>query len=222
MAGKPTTTRRGFVAGAAGAVCLLALGGVRFLPEADFCRPPGAQDESRFIGACVRCGKCLEVCPTGVIVPTSIEDGVMAVRTPKLNFSRTAQDLHGKMGWCDHCAENNGGVAKCAEVCPSGALSLEDDSSFDTMRLGLAEITTDWCLAWNLKGCTLCKNACPREAIYFDEVNRPHVQAELCNGCGSCEQVCVSLESVSFGEGNRSATKRAIHVNSVNYEGQVS
>lgn len=215
MPEEKTIGRRGFVAGAAGAACMLALGGVKFLPEKDFCRPPGAQDEDRFIGACIRCGKCLEVCPTGAIVPAPIEDGILSVRTPKMNFARTASDLNGMMGWCDHCAEKNGGVAKCASVCPSGALSLEDDSTFDTMRLGVAEITTDWCLAWLLKGCTLCKNACPRDAIYFDSVNRPYVDADLCNGCGSCEQACVSLESVSFGSGNRSADTRAIHVNPV-------
>lgn len=212
MTGQRSTSRRGFVAGAAGAACMLALGGVKLLPAQDVCRPPGGQDEALFIGACVRCGKCMEVCPTGVIVPTPIEDGIVNVRTPKLNFSRVASDLNGQMGWCDHCAENNGGVARCAEVCPSGALSTAIDSTFDTMHLGVAEITTDWCLAWLLKGCTLCKNACPRDAIYFDDVNRPYVDASLCNGCGSCEQVCVSLESVSLSAGDRSADKRAIHV----------
>lgn len=198
---------------------MVALGGVRFLPQRNLCRPPGGQVEDHFIGACVRCGKCMEVCPTGVIVPAAIEDGIVNVRTPKLNFSRTATDLGGLMGWCDHCAEHNGGQAKCADVCPSGALDLAVDSSFDTMHLGVAEITTDWCLAWLLKGCTLCKNACPRDAIYFDDVNRPHVETELCNGCGSCEQVCVSLESVSLSAGDRSGETRAIHVNPVSDQG---
>ena len=205
-------TRRGFVSCACGAGFMLALGGTKFLPEEKVCRPPGAQDENRFVGACIRCGKCIEVCPNGCIVPTAIEDGIINVRTPRLNFSRSSSQLRGQMGWCDHCAEYNNGVAKCAEVCPSGALSLSDDSSFDTMRLGVAHIETSWCLAWILKGCTLCKNACPQGAISFDDHNRPVVDEGLCNGCGSCEQACVSLESVSMSAGDRSATTRAITV----------
>jgi ferredoxin-type protein NapG len=141
-----------------------------------------------------------------------IEDGVVNLRTPKLDFSRSASQLHGAVGWCDHCTEHNGGVAKCAAVCPSGALTPSAESSFDTMQLGVAHIENDWCLAWMMKGCTLCKNACPREAITFDDHNRPHVDESLCNGCGSCEQACVSLESVSVGAGGRSATTRAITV----------
>lgn len=212
---KTSLTRRGFVTGAVGCGCMLALGAVKLAPEGDICRPPGAQDGGRFIGACVRCGKCIEVCPNGCIAPAGLEDGIVNIRTPRLSFSRSAAQLHGAIGWCDHCAEHNGGVAKCAEVCPSGALSLADDSTFDTMRLGVARIETSWCLAWMLKGCTLCKNACPQGAISFDEHNRPVVDESKCNGCGSCEQACVSLESVSVGAGGRSATTRAITVRSV-------
>lgn len=205
-------SRRGFVAGAVGAGCMVALGAVSFLPEGAVCRPPGARDESGFIGACIRCGKCIEVCPNGCIAPASLEDGLINMRTPRLDFSRSTSQLHGRIGWCDHCAEHNGGVARCAEVCPSGALSVSNGSSFDTMRLGVARIEKSWCLAWMLKGCTLCKNACPQDAISFDDHNRPIVDQEKCNGCGSCEQVCVSLESISTGAGDRSATTRAITV----------
>ncbi len=215
MAAEVNISRRGVVGGAVGAGCMLALGAVKFLPEGEVCRPPGAQDEARFIGACIRCGKCMEVCPNSCIAPATIEDGIINMRTPRLSFSRSASQLRGALGWCDHCAEYNNGIAKCAEVCPSGALSLADDSTFETMKLGVAEIERDWCLAWMLKGCTLCKNACPMDAITFDKHNRPHVDPELCNGCGSCEQACVSLESVSMGAGNRSGTTRAILVKPV-------
>ena len=213
---KVQVSRRGFVAGAVGAGCMLALGTVSLLPEEAVCRPPGAQDESRFIGACIRCGKCIEACPNACISPAVLEDGIITMRTPKLDFSRSSSQLKGKIGWCDHCAEYNNGTAKCAQACPSGALSLEKGSSFDTMHLGVAHIETSWCLAWMLKGCTLCKNACPQDAISFDDHNRPVVDETKCNGCGSCEQACVSLESVSVSAGDRSTTTRAITVRPLN------
>lgn len=211
-------TRRGFVVGTCGAAALLALGCVKFAPDAKVCRPPGAQDEARFLGACVRCGKCLAVCPNGVIAPSHIEDGIVAMRTPKLHYSQATSRLGGKLGWCDHCEKENGGVARCVEVCPSGALSPEESHTFETMKLGVAVIERDWCLAWRLKGCTICKNACPLKAISFDGQNRPLVDAEICNGCGACEQACVSLESTSVGQGetSRAMTARAITVHWVN------
>ena len=216
-AAQPKVSRRGFVAGTCGAAALLALGCVRFVPSEGVCRPPGAQDEARFLGACVRCGKCLAVCPNGVIVPSHIEDGIAGMRTPKLYYSQATSRLGGKLGWCDHCQSANGGNPRCVEVCPSGALDLAGDSTFQTMRLGVAQIDHDSCLAWRLKGCTICKNACPLEAISFDNQNRPVIDEGLCNGCGACEQACVSLESTSVGQGltSRDTNERAIRVRPV-------
>lgn len=213
--GKPgAVSRRGFVAGAAGGAAMLALGLVRFAPAEAVCRPPGGQDEARLLGTCIRCGKCMEVCPAGVIVPAHIEQGIAGMRTPTLDFSLSKVQLGGRLGWCDHCETADGGVPRCIEVCPSGALSAAATASFTTMRLGCAAINHDWCLAWRLKGCTVCRSACPVEAISFDEHNRPVVDEGLCNGCGACEQACVSLESASIGQGenNQTMTARAITV----------
>ena len=207
-------SRRGFVLGSAGGVAMLALGLVKFAPETALCRPPGGQDEDRLLGMCVRCGKCMEVCPTGVIAPAHIEDGIVGVRTPRLDFSRSKAQLGSLAGWCDHCDDANGGTPRCAQVCPTGALTPSEGSTFDSMRLGTAVINRDWCLAWRLKGCTICQNACPLGAISFDGNNRPVVDERLCNGCGACEQACVSLESTSIGqdENNKHMTARAITV----------
>lgn len=207
-------SRRGFVLGSAGGAAMLALGLVKFAPETALCRPPGGQDEDRLLGMCVRCGKCMEVCPTGVIAPAHIEDGIVGVRTPRLDFSRSKAQLGSLAGWCDHCNEENGGTPRCAQVCPTGALTPPEGSTFDSMRLGTAVINRDWCLAWRLKGCAICLNACPLGAISFDGNNRPVVDELLCNGCGACEQACVSLESTSIGqdENNKHMTARAITV----------
>lgn len=210
-------TRRGFIAGAAGGVALVALGAVKLAPNTPLVRPPGADGGDGFFGTCIRCAKCMEVCPNGVIVPAHIEDGIVSVRTPRLNFSIAEARLGGKLGWCDHCEQEADGTARCVEVCPSGALSEAFDKPFADMRLGVAVIERDWCLAWLLKGCAICKNACPRDAIVFDEHNRPIVVEDACNGCGACEQACVSLESVSLGEGSttRAMTARAVTVHAL-------
>ena len=139
-------SRRGFVLGSAGGAAMLALGLVKFAPETALCRPPGGQDEDRLLGMCVRCGKCMEVCPTGVIAPAHIEDGIVGVRTPRLDFSRSKAQLGSLAGWCDHCNEENGGTPRCAQVCPTGALTPPEGSTFDSMRLGTAVINRDWCL----------------------------------------------------------------------------
>lgn len=211
---KPGVSRRGFVAGTCGVAAMLALGTVSLVPSTSVCRPPGAQDEDRFSRLCIRCQKCAETCPNGVIVPTHLEDGIVAFRTPRLDYSQASNRLSGALGWCDHCEIENGGVPKCAAVCPTGAIEEKADSTFQTMRVGLAVLENDLCLAWRLKGCTVCLNACPLSAIYFDDNNRPWVEEALCNGCGSCEQACVSLEGVSLGEGDnkRDTAKRAITV----------
>ena len=206
--------RREFVAGCAGAAAMLALGVADLYPSNRLCRPPGAQAIHQFLGACIRCQKCIEACPNGVLVPSHIEDGIVTVRTPRLNFSRSYIQLQGKLGWCDHCQEANGGVARCIQVCPSGALDAGLDMSFEEMRLGRAEFDEETCLAWRLKGCTICKNACPTGAIEFDKHNRPYLVEEKCNGCGACEQACVSLESTSVGQGEtaRQVNQRAVVV----------
>lgn len=207
-------SRRGFVLGSAGGAAMLALGLVKFAPQTALVRPPGGQDADRLLGMCIRCGKCMEVCPNGVIAPAHIEDGVVGVRTSRLSFSRSKAQLGDLVGWCDHCDSAAGGNPRCAQVCPSGALDLPAGSTFDTMRLGCATINHDWCLAWRLKGCTICLNACPLGAISFDSNKRPVVDERLCNGCGACEQACVSLESTSIGqdENNKHMTARAITV----------
>ena len=67
-------SRRGFVLGSAGGAAMLALGLVKFAPQTALVRPPGGQDADRLLGMCIRCGKCMEVCPNGVIAPAHIED----------------------------------------------------------------------------------------------------------------------------------------------------
>lgn len=197
---RPNISRRSMCLGIGGAAALVALGGLKYVGSTPVVRPPGGQDEDRLVSACVRCQKCYEACPRGVIAPVHVEDGILQTRTPKMYFDN---------GWCDFCADENGGVPLCVEVCPTRALELPAGATAQSTIIGKAAIDTDTCLAYRLTGCRFCYDACPYEAIELDEINRPVVIADKCNGCGACESVCVSLKEGSISSG---ATKRAIIV----------
>lgn len=194
-------TRRQLCAGVGAAAAAIALGGgLKVLPSNPTVRPPGGQDDATLLASCVRCQKCYEVCPHQVISPSHIEDGILQMRTPVMDFSSS---------YCDFCAEENNGVPLCVQCCPTGALSLPSDAKPETTIIGKAEINRDWCLAYKLIGCKFCYDACPYEAMGLDAEGRPYVIADRCNGCGACESVCVSLSSGSISVG---ATDRAIVV----------
>ena len=177
---------------------LVGLGAVRYAGSAPLVRPPGGQDEDALVSACIRCEKCYEVCPRGVIAPAHLEDGLLNMRTPVMDFGAN---------WCDWCTEENGGVPLCVASCPTEA--LKPGSTPETGVLGIAELNQDLCLAYRLIGCRFCYDACTYEAVELDENMRPLVINERCNGCGACESVCVSLQNGSISAG---ATERAIVV----------
>lgn len=140
-------------------------------------RPPGALAEQRFNATCTRCGQCLQVCPTKVLVPSGLEAGIEGLWTPR--FVPCRGPVPGRCMFC----------MACVQVCPTGAL---DQVPPETVRLGRAEINRSQCLAW-AKGtqCLLCVETCPKFAITIDKTGKhPVIDAEKCNGCGSCEAHC--------------------------------
>ncbi len=196
----PKMTRRTLCLGIGGAAAMLGLGALKFTPAPDILRPPGGQDVDRLISSCIRCEKCYEVCPRKVIKPAHLEDGVLNIRTPTLDFSDD---------WCDFCKEENGGTPLCVKSCPTDALHLASGAKAEEVVVGKAKIVEDWCLAYQLNGCRFCYDACPYNAISLDSEKRPVVDEDLCNGCGACESVCVSFQSGSVSQG---ASSRAISV----------
>jgi ferredoxin-type protein NapG len=209
-------TRRSFAIGIGGAAAVLGLGGaVKAVDAEPLCRPPGGQDEDHFIATCVRCEKCREACPMSVLKPAKLETGLINARTPTMRFTDN---------WCDFCesrdddqrddeprdgGQRDGGRPKCVEVCPTQALRLPKGATKENTIIGKAYVRHDWCLGWLLKGCQVCFDCCPYEAIELDDFNRPHVIWDQCNGCGKCEMECVSMKAVSIVAG---ATHRAITV----------
>ena len=194
-------TRRSLMLGAGGAVVLMAMGALKVVPAEAKVRPPGGQDEDHLISACIRCERCVEACPNRALKPAHLEDGILGVRTPTVNYDE---------GWCNFCAEANGGVPKCVEACPTQALRLDAGATATTTFVGKASINKNWCLSYSkYNGCRFCYDACPYEAMTLDEYKRPVVIVDKCTGCGACQNVCVSLKEASISEG---ATSRAITV----------
>jgi ferredoxin-type protein NapG len=205
-AGGPLFSRRGLVGGVVGAACMLAIGPAARLtlgPEV-LVRPPGGQDEARFIGACIRCDRCRSACPKDAIGVANVGDGFLNARTPKMDYHK---------GFCDFCmdAGNPNGAAGrvdkttgevtpgdpagdshllCISNCPTGALLAFDHN---VNWVGVATIFPDECIAYRVYGgCRVCVDKCPFGAVTLDGDSRPVVDPTMCSGCGSCEYFCPS------------------------------
>ncbi|MCI8468251.1 MAG: 4Fe-4S dicluster domain-containing protein [Eggerthellaceae bacterium] len=182
----PALSRRGLIVGAGCFAGMIALGGVgrAFAGDGGLVRLPGAQDEERFLAACLKCDKCRSACPQDCVSVARLEDGLLNARTPYLDFHK---------GACDFCG-------RCIEVCPTGALAPFDPAS---ERLGVAVIDAAECIAWKQGGCVRCVEACPYGAVVLNENGRPVVEADLCNGCGACEHACPSATLMSYSGSRR-------------------
>jgi ferredoxin-type protein NapF len=135
-------------------------------------RPPGALGEKALATTCNRCGQCLQVCPTKVLIPSGLEAKLSGLWTPR---------FVPRLGRCMFCMA-------CGQVCPTQALV---PVPVQTVKLGRPTIDHTKCLAWaNHTKCLLCAETCPTFSIRIDSSERPVIDLERCNGCGSCEAHC--------------------------------
>lgn len=153
-------------------------------------RPPGALEEAEFLKKCIKCGECMKVCITNGLQPAFLEAGFEGLWSPR---------LIPRMGYCEYRC------TLCGQVCPSGAIRRLPLQEKMNIKIGLAMIDTGRCLP-HTHGipCIVCEEVCPTspKAIWFEEktvknrdgidviMKQPHIDLELCIGCGVCETKC--------------------------------
>lgn len=168
-------------------------------------RPPGSVEEREFLERCIRCAECMKVCPNNALHPALFEAGIEGLWTPI---------LIPRVGYCEFSC------VLCSQVCPTGAIERISEPQKmgigqKPVRVGTAMYDRGRCLPWAMATpCIVCEEFCPTspKAIWTEEVEvpsrpleaaspshepgatvlvkRPHIDPELCVGCGACEKVC--------------------------------
>ena len=158
-----------------------------------YLRPPGALDESKFLGACVKCGRCAQACSYNAVKMAGVEAGA-AIGTPYILPRETP---------CYLCPD-----LPCAKACPSGALDAKLND-IEKVRMGTAVIVDrENCLSIRGLRCEVCYRNCPLidKAITIEprhnprtgvhSIMEPVVHQDKCVGCGICENTCVREKPV--------------------------
>jgi polyferredoxin len=151
--------------------------------------PPGSQKDV-LLAKCLRCSECIRACPTGGLQPSFLDSGIAGLWTPQ---------LVSRIGYCDYSCN------KCGQICPVQAIPPLELAEKRQTVLGKAFIDENRCIAWaDHKDCIVCEEMCPlpEKAVYLQkarllgtdlneiEIQLPHVNRDLCIGCGICEYKC--------------------------------
>lgn len=140
-----------------------------FLPPL---RPPGAASEKSFLNLCIRCGKCIEICPHKCLRPAA-----------SLGPSLYTPIIHPEESPCQLCMN-------CGPACPTGAINPECE--LVNAKMGRAYILKSLCHNYtNGPMCWTCYDKCPLRgnAMTLAGGLTPSVGAS-CVGCGVCAYVC--------------------------------
>lgn len=195
MEQKKKISRRDFIRYGIEATVMTGLvGGVSLLPaQGDYIRPPRAAAASDFTSLCMRCGACVEVCPTKAISLTGLLLDVKNISTPVMT-----PKFGGCTAWNDGCQA-------CSDACPTRA--LDPSIPLNKAKLGDVEIEQGKCV-----NCMVCFNVCPVEgAVLFPNPDgdpfkrhreiptklklvsspvKPYINNDRCVGCGLCIHEC--------------------------------
>jgi ferredoxin-type protein NapG len=176
--------RRGFLRRGGRSAAETAVGGI----DAYVChrasrwiRPPHALDELSFLGACTRCGDCVEACPHDVVFTLSPRLGIQVAGTPALDIVNRGCHL------CDDFP--------CVTVCEPGALTLPDTEERIAPLLARMSINEDTCLPFLGPECGGCEGSCPVTGALTWSGARPSIEPQRCTGCALCRAACILDES---------------------------
>jgi ferredoxin len=168
-------------------------------------RPPFARDEGEFLSSCIRCGECMKACPTSLLKPSGLENGLRALWSPVMD--------------ADHARclpECNA----CSQACPTDALLKYPLEAKYSRKAGTAVLNASLCVAHaENKYCNECVRSCPTDAITVlpgwkpeqatdrgsdqpapegQHSQRPvSIVFDRCIGCGACQEAC---HEITFGD----------------------
>lgn len=136
-------------------------------------RPPYSLDEISFFDACTACSRCIDVCPTNLLV-----EGHLG--RPEVDFSNS---------YCTFCGD-------CAAACKDGALVAPafPEQADPTLAWPLKVQVQSGCLEAQGTTCRACDSSCEYGAMRF----RPQkgggstliIDQDKCTGCGECLSSC--------------------------------
>ena len=208
--GAPDTGRRTAIASVAAGAAAIPLARAADALDVNYdekvIRPPGSVEEREFLERCIRCAECMKVCPNNALHPAFFEAGVEGLWTPI---------LIPRIGYCEHSCVLCGDVCPTGaiqKITEEQKMGIEQKP----ISIGTAFYDQGRCLPWAMSvPCIVCEEFCPtspkafwveeveipkREGVAREEgrepamttvrVQRPHVDPDLCIGCGACEKVC--------------------------------
>ena len=156
--------------------------------------PPGAGDLERFRSKCTACQLCISKCPSQVLQPAFLENGLTGIMQPYLKFRLES--------YCSYDCK------VCIDVCPNHALQPMTLEEKKLTKIGQVHFLIDKCIVKSeLQDCGACAEHCPSKAVRMvpfgvGTLTIPELTPELCIGCGGCTSICpVTPEPAIFVDG---------------------
>ncbi|MDR1342512.1 MAG: 4Fe-4S dicluster domain-containing protein [Prevotellaceae bacterium] len=142
--------------------------------------PPGAVSVDNMLKHCTSCHLCISKCPSQALKPAFLEYGLAGIMQPTMYFEK---------GFC------NFDCTICSEACPNGAIKPLTKEEKHLNQGGYVVFHKELCVVpTDETNCGACSEHCPTQAVtmvpYKDGLTIPHINVEICIGCGGCEFIC--------------------------------
>jgi Fe-S-cluster-containing dehydrogenase component len=124
---------------------------------------------------CIRCMTCEVICSFTKEGRVNLEASRIKVEPNEIAWMQGKTDRIVVLRICEQCP----GIAPCMRACPIDDAIMRDD------KWGTVLINHEKCIL-----CVECVNACPSEALWFDETNKMILKCDLCSGSPRCVEWC--------------------------------